>query len=293
MYALGATPEQIQKHYNNNKTAQRPQQPLHNHVTTELCDFKKYQQYLGKEKYYYDYLVYFQGEIEKKGYQEVINEYLLKGDARADDMLGRMFSGVSRDYSSVYENISILLVTGFLHPIIHLGFGVEFQQPAIVAEALAQAAVHDSWLNPFLLGAEKAAASTGNSKSLVGLLDEIRADRKLSTAAHWSDSNKIRDGILVRAPNEMIKYASQFKVGTEELAEKTAEATNAASEAIIMWTDSGKILIRPSILRRRRSASTEADQVRLLLHPLCQQLHILLVFPPRALDQCSEQSQAS
>lgn len=209
LYALGASPAQIQKHYNNNKTAQRPQQPLHNRVTEELHDSKKYQGYLGKEKHYYDYLVYFQGEIDRKGYAEVINEYLLRGDERADDMLGRMFSG-------------------FLHPIIHLGFGVEFQQPAIVAEALAQAAVHESWLNPYLLGAEKAAFSTGDSKSLVGLLDEIRADRKLSTAAHWTDSNKIRDGILVRAPDEMVKYASQFKVGTEELAEKTAEATNAA-----------------------------------------------------------------
>ena len=27
---------------------------------------------------------------------------------------------------------------GFLHPIIHLGFGIEFNQPAIIAEALAQ-----------------------------------------------------------------------------------------------------------------------------------------------------------
>ena len=35
---------------------------------------------------------------------------------------------------------------GFLHPIIHLGFGVEFKQPAIIAEALAEAAVHDNWI---------------------------------------------------------------------------------------------------------------------------------------------------
>ncbi|KAL8827789.1 MAG: hypothetical protein Q9191_002978 [Dirinaria sp. TL-2023a] len=209
LYALGATPEQIERHYNNNKTAQRPQQPLHNRVAEELRDSERYQEYLGKEIHYYDYLVYFQREIGRKGYQEVINEYLLQGDERADDMLGRMFSG-------------------FLHPIIHLGFGLEFQQPAIVAEALAQAAVHDNWLNPYFFRAEQAALSTGKSKSLVALLDEIKADTKLSTAAHWSDSNKIRDGILVRAPDEMIKYASQFKVGTEELVEKTAEATNAA-----------------------------------------------------------------
>ena len=29
---------------------------------------------------------------------------------------------------------------------IHLGFRVEFNQPEIIAEALAQVAVHDSWI---------------------------------------------------------------------------------------------------------------------------------------------------
>lgn len=62
------------------------------------------------------------------------------------------------------------------------------------------------------------------------LLDEIRADKTLSTAAHWGDSNKIRDGIMVRAPDEMLKYSSQFKVKAEELEFKTAEMTNAASK---------------------------------------------------------------
>ena len=76
-----------------------------------------------------------------------------------------------------------LTFAGFLHPLIHLGFGVEFQQPAIVAEALAQAAVHDNWIGPFLHGAEEAAASIDESKGLVQLLNEIRADKKLSTAA--------------------------------------------------------------------------------------------------------------
>lgn len=44
--------------------------------------------------------------------------------------------------SSSIAGLLLMDFTGFLHPIIHLGFGVEFQQPAIIAEALAQAAVH-------------------------------------------------------------------------------------------------------------------------------------------------------
>ena len=122
-------------------------------------------------------------------------------------------------------------IQGFLHPIIHLGFGVEFQQPAIIAEALAQAAVHTSWIGQFLLPAEKAAEERAKSQKprpLTELVDEIRADRKLSTAADWNDGNKIRDGILKRAPQEMIDIASQYFIQPDDdLDEKVAEMTNA------------------------------------------------------------------
>ena len=158
----------------------------------------------------------------------MINEYLLEGDDRAEDMLCRLYAGkhlLSSWFSSDNNDY-----TGFLHPIIHLGFGVEFKQPAIIAEALAQAAAHDIYMSKFFLPAEKAAATEGRSKNLVDLLDEIRADQKLSTAAHWNDGNKIRDGILVRAPDEMITYASQYKVSEDELEEKTAEMTNTAGK---------------------------------------------------------------
>jgi hypothetical protein len=88
-------------------------------------------------------------------------------------------------------------------------------------------------MRPFLQPAEEAALkhkeSNKKSKTLVQLLDEIHADTALSTAAHWSDDNKIRDGILVRAGDAMIKYSSQYFVTeTDDLEEKVAEMTNAA-----------------------------------------------------------------
>lgn len=148
--------------------------------------------------------------MNHKGIEAVMDEYLFAGTEKADDMLVRMFAG-------------------FLHPIIHLGFGVEFRQPAIVVEALAQAAVHGNWMGSFLLDAEKAAKAQGpTGKSLVDLLTEVRTDKKLSAAARWDDGNKIRDGILARASDEAIKYASQWSVATEELEQKTVEMTNAA-----------------------------------------------------------------
>lgn len=67
---------------------------------------------------------------------------------------------------------------------------------------------------------------------MVDILHQIRADNALSTAAHWDDSNKIRDGILVRAPDAMIKYGSLWKVEPATLHEKTAEMTNASSKGL-------------------------------------------------------------
>jgi hypothetical protein len=47
-------------------------------------------------------------------------------------------------------------------------------------------------------------------------------------AAEWEDGNKIRDGILVRAPDEMISYAKQWTVEPGQLEQKTAEMINTA-----------------------------------------------------------------
>jgi hypothetical protein len=111
--------------------------------------------------------------------------------------------------------------------LIHLGFGIEFHQPAIIAEALAQASVHTTWITPYLLKTE-AASTIPSSKTLPQLVDKVRADQKLTDSVQWEDSNKIRDGILKRAPEEMISYAKQWTVLPGELEKKTIEMTNTA-----------------------------------------------------------------
>ena len=216
LYALGCDAATIKHHYINNKSYQRPNQPIHDKVIQEMHDPAKFQKFLGQEDYYHDYLVFFQSEIDAKGWPAVINEYCFARDERSDDMLVRLFSG-------------------FLHPLIHLGFGIEFKQPAIIAEALAQAAVHDNWIRPLYFESEKGATTKKEEnqkpKSLVKLLDEIHDDEILRSAPHWEDGNKIRDGILKRAPDQMIHYLSQFwieKRSEQELERKTAEMIDAA-----------------------------------------------------------------
>jgi hypothetical protein len=94
LYALGGPPDLIELQYNQNKSYQRPAQKLEERVVQEMHDPAKFKECLGKEKYYHDFLVYFQKEMEGKGWEQVLNEYLFKGDERADDLLVRTFSGV-------------------------------------------------------------------------------------------------------------------------------------------------------------------------------------------------------
>ncbi|OQV08728.1 hypothetical protein CLAIMM_12954 [Cladophialophora immunda] len=101
---------------------------------------------------------------------------------------------------------------------------------ATTAEALAQACVHSTYMDAFFeLTAE--AARTAAPDMMLSLLDKIRADAKVFTAAQWDDSQKVRDGVLARAKAEMVAYAAQWKLSppyTEgRLEEAAAEVINA------------------------------------------------------------------
>lgn len=93
LFALGASPATLKAQYDHNASYQRPHQPLDQEVLKDLRDPANYGKYLGKERYFRDYVAFFSEEIDKKGYEEVINEYVFKGDEKADDMLVRMFAG--------------------------------------------------------------------------------------------------------------------------------------------------------------------------------------------------------
>jgi hypothetical protein len=90
--------------------------------------------------------------------------------------------------------------------------------------------VHSAWIGTLFHAAEAAAKKNGNpSKSLVALLDDIHADQALANSARFNDANKIRDGIMTRAPDAMLAHASQYAVTADSLRRKTAEMINAVA----------------------------------------------------------------
>lgn len=60
------------------------------------------------------------------------------------------------------------------------------------------------------------------AESLVTLLNKIKDDASLRTAVCWEDDNKVRDGILKRGRDEIVKYASQWRVDAGNLEEATS-----------------------------------------------------------------------
>lgn len=66
--------------------------PLDADIVGSLGDPQNFSKYVGDSRYYRDYTEFFKREIESRGIAEVIDEYMFKGDSRAEDMLGRMFS---------------------------------------------------------------------------------------------------------------------------------------------------------------------------------------------------------
>lgn len=260
LFALDATPEEIQQGYDANTGYQRSPEPLKESIVDDMHNIERFKTYLGKEQYYHDFLVFFQKEIDAKTWQGVLNEYVFAQDERADDMLSRMYAG-------------------FLHPIIHTGFGMEFQQPAIIAEGLAQACVHEVWMKPLFSGVEKAAEKNrgkDDRKTIVQLIEEVKKDEVLSNAAHWDDGNKIRDGIMKRAQQKMIDLVSQYTIHEDDdMEEKTAEMINAAGEFVTLRNIAGTES-SCSILHGSSPTPSPSGQVRLLLYALCDIVHLLL-----------------
>ncbi|RAL16799.1 questin oxidase family protein [Aspergillus homomorphus CBS 101889] len=211
LWSLGATPAEIQDMWEYNKGYQGPieKQPSTDAGSgLNLKDPAVFAQCLGDDDRYLDFLRFFEEEIHTKGMETVVIEYLFQGDERADDILGRMF-------------------TDLVHPIIHLGCGIEFQQPALVAEALAGACVHVNWPKTFLLATEahvqESAANSRPipSRSLLEVLETLRNDPIIGNGVKANDPfNKIPDGFLQRvSAAQLAPHLGQFQVPRDDAAE--------------------------------------------------------------------------
>ena len=207
--ALGASPQDIQRAYDDGVEIQRPIPAIDSQLVDKLYDDKVFAATLGEITQYTTFLAFFQKHSAEHGWKETVNKYLFSGSEEAEKMLARMYEGA-------------------YHPVIHLGLGIEFEQPSIVAEALAQAASHDdSHIGVLFKACEDQAGIAyppRKQKSLIELLHEMRDNSTIRNAPRWEDfGNKMRDGVVGRACVEAAAIASQFQIKPEDLERRTAE----------------------------------------------------------------------
>ncbi|KAI5292019.1 hypothetical protein KEM55_008149, partial [Ascosphaera atra] len=211
IYVLGASPEDVQRAYDTNASYQRPSKPVDQDFVKKIHDREEFRSHLGDRSKYSQYLAYFQTEIDARGVESVLQEYIFAQDELADDMLCRLFAG-------------------FVHPFIHLGFGLEFNQPAIIAQALAETATHqEKGLGDFLHKAEYAAAhyQLQVSQTLSDLQEAVRKDEKIANAVTYDDADKL-GALIKRAGDRMVHYTSQFRASHLTIDQKMAEIMNAS-----------------------------------------------------------------
>ncbi|KAI0917006.1 hypothetical protein AcW2_007254 [Taiwanofungus camphoratus] len=129
-YDLGAPAKLLQAIYDQDAPTQSP---IHlanrkDHVVEEqhvTVTSHNWTEYLGKEKYYANLLAFFTSEIRNLGSGEVLEKYVFAPSANGNG-----------------AHMLLRFVGGAVHPLIQTGYAVEFGSDAMLAQALAQTAVH-------------------------------------------------------------------------------------------------------------------------------------------------------
>jgi hypothetical protein len=216
--ALGASSSELERAYTDTEAIQRPIPAVDSQLVAQLCaDDQALGPQLGRCDLYATFLAFFQTQINTHGWQSVVTKYVFSRTPLAEKLLIKMYEGM-------------------YHSLIHLGLGIEFAQPGIIAEALAQAASHeDGHINRLLFGVEAAitadAAVPPQPKSLLQLVSEVRAHPSIWADLRFGDRwNRMRDSIMDDAVvEELTPIAAQFRITPEALARRTAEMISTAA----------------------------------------------------------------
>lgn len=146
---MGASPDLIDKHNDRNVScALPPPKAADQDTVTGLRNLDNLSKTLGVEEYYQDLIFFFEGEIERLGVDEVLQQYLLGDSTFARDNYPRLYHG-------------------YVHSIMHVGLGLEFDQPSILAEGLAETVVHgEPWYTEYHELCRQVASSTAPSDRL-------------------------------------------------------------------------------------------------------------------------------
>ena len=235
IYSLGATPEEIQQVYDREASYQKKRHPIDEEVVKSLADRPTFKSYLGQQPHYSNYLLFFQREIEKKGVKATLEEHLFAGDEHADRLFALIYNGEPNPTELSHLHSYADCQLGIFHPYLHLGYAFEYNQPAIVAEGLAMASVHDpefDLVGPVYIDAERLAGGPRQhgKKTLRELMAGLRADKSLGAARNGENKVDRSHNVAEHAPRVVEEYTAQYSIASDQLEEKVDESIDTACE---------------------------------------------------------------
>ncbi|KAJ7575961.1 hypothetical protein C8J56DRAFT_974211 [Mycena floridula] len=184
-----------------------------------------FSEFLGDEDYYQGYLYFFCDLLLKKPANVVIEEWIFSSRANFDS------------YNGVKPMMLNRLLAGILHPMLYLGYGLEFSLPGLVAEGLAQAATHKV-MSSVLLPQAMFTPSTprGPGTPAFSIINRILRDSQFKNAKGRFGDVESKHGAAIQ------KYAVEWTVdGTnpKQVAKKVRELSflNVMIYAVGGWRD--------------------------------------------------------
>ncbi|EKM51237.1 uncharacterized protein PHACADRAFT_263270 [Phanerochaete carnosa HHB-10118-sp] len=199
IYALGAPASLLNAAYHTHVVYQKPAFPppetdearkAREAVAKVVIDDTNWKDYLGDDRYYQAYVSFFSSKLldkaaGKNAIQRVLEDYVFSVDANLTP--GKSANGQK-------PLVLARFLGGFLHPLIHAGYGAEFGLPGLIAEGISEAAVQtneaDALFTPELFGA--ATGATGLASRIASLA--------FSSAAPSSEVHAL--GILARVAKD-------------------------------------------------------------------------------------------
>ncbi|KAI5118792.1 hypothetical protein M0805_005020 [Coniferiporia weirii] len=216
-YDLGAPPRVLQDAYDEEAKVQYPIDLVDRATQTVgspgvVVTAENWTEHLGPEKNYAPYLEFFTAEVRARGVQAALEEYIFspRANGNGNDMLLRT-------------------VGGALHPIIQIGYGVEFNMPSIVASGLAEAAVTRS-VPPALF--EDSAEPPAESVSLLEIIRKMYDSDVLKPIMPYQPdallSTRMKEALTDDRAREIRRLSAQWHVDASlspaEFEKRTEEA---------------------------------------------------------------------
>ncbi|TFK19240.1 hypothetical protein FA15DRAFT_674620 [Coprinopsis marcescibilis] len=155
LWALGADGKVITAGYKNDCGYEKPTIPPPDKITKE-----NFTEHLGDERFYKSYVDFFSHAIRDSGIGGALEEYLFSPKANVGET-----NGIPQDKQ---PRMMARFFSGVVHPLIHTGNGVEFNLPGLVAEGLAQTAVHPPATAPLI---PPSLFETSTFKNVIGMAE--------------------------------------------------------------------------------------------------------------------------